>query len=384
MPINVFGNSSSSYDQGNKIDTSLLVKNPHLRTNCIEANIEEDIDLKSQLRIKNLPDPISIREAALKNYVDNDFNDPSTIKNTDHVDFNDKNLDNVHSIKVNSFPTLEEQLTAKIYVDQAISDSVDESSLLRLDPDEKLEERNFIVLNSSLTITKTVTKLPTKSYVDITLSDPSVVRNNAHVDFKDKNLDNIRFVKVNSLPAVPEHLTPKYYVDQVISCWLDELSLLRLDPNEQSNLDEQDILLLNSSLTSPKTIIEVPTKSYVDSLHEINRSRRDLFSVFKDQDNEVDKNKLNNLDSVTVDRISSSDNEVSNKKYIDDSIGEGTLLRFIQTLENYLKISVGGDTYNLTKYDKIEIVDTTVIKYPNTGGYFLQNWVLKCNVEKKW
>ena len=35
------------------------------------VNTEEDFDLENQYRVKNLPDPISIREAALKNYVDN-------------------------------------------------------------------------------------------------------------------------------------------------------------------------------------------------------------------------------------------------------------------------------------------------------------------------
>ena len=87
MPINVFGNSSSSHDNGNKIDTSLFVQKSCLRTNYIESNIEGDIDLKSQFRIKNLPDPISIREAASKNYVDNKCNDSSIIKNTARVDF---------------------------------------------------------------------------------------------------------------------------------------------------------------------------------------------------------------------------------------------------------------------------------------------------------
>ena len=113
MPINVFGNRNSN-NSGNKIDTSLFVQKPYLRTNYIEANIGEDIDLKNQNRIKNLPDPISIRKAALKNYVDNEFNDPSIIKNTNQVDFDDKNLNNVHFIKANSIPTLEEQLTPKI------------------------------------------------------------------------------------------------------------------------------------------------------------------------------------------------------------------------------------------------------------------------------
>ena len=80
MPINIFGNSSSSYDNGSKIYASLFVQKPYLRTNYIESSIEKDIDLKSQYRIKNLPDPISIREAASKNYVDNLFNDSSVLK----------------------------------------------------------------------------------------------------------------------------------------------------------------------------------------------------------------------------------------------------------------------------------------------------------------
>ena len=64
MPLNVIGNSS--HGTNNKIDTSLFLQKPYLKHNYIESNIEEDIDLKNQFRIKNLPDPISIREAASK------------------------------------------------------------------------------------------------------------------------------------------------------------------------------------------------------------------------------------------------------------------------------------------------------------------------------
>ena len=77
-----------------------------------------------------------------------------------------------------------------------------------------------------------------------------------------KSLDNVRFVKVNSMPAVREHVTPKLYADNSIS----------------------DII------------------SYVDNLHEINRSRRDLSSVFNDQDNDFNNNKLTSIDSITVNR----------------------------------------------------------------------------------
>ena len=52
MPINVFGNSNSN-NSDKKIDTSLFVQKPYLRTNYIEANIEEDIDLKINLELKN-------------------------------------------------------------------------------------------------------------------------------------------------------------------------------------------------------------------------------------------------------------------------------------------------------------------------------------------
>ena len=155
--------------------------------------------------------------------------------------------------------------------------------------------------------------------------------------------------------------------------------MLRLDPKSDIHFGKLDSIFVNSSVTSPRTIIELPTKSYVDSLHEINRDRRDLSSVFNDQDNEFDNNKLTNLDSITVNRDPNLDYELSNKKYVDDSIAEGTIVRFNQTLENYLKVSVGNDTYNLTKFNKIQILDTTEIKYPNIGSDLLQKWNITCN-----
>ena len=47
MPINVFGNSNSN-NSVKKIDTSLFVQKPYLRTNYLESNLEEDDDLKNQ------------------------------------------------------------------------------------------------------------------------------------------------------------------------------------------------------------------------------------------------------------------------------------------------------------------------------------------------
>ena len=45
-----------------------------------------------------------------------------------------------------------------------------------------------------------------------------------------------------------------------------------------------------------------------------------MSTVFNDQDNENDKNRLENLDSVTVNRNPSSDNEPSKKIFIFDEL----------------------------------------------------------------
>ena len=115
-------------------------------------------------------------------------------------------------------PTLEEHLTPKQYVDQVFSNIVDESSFLRLDPDEKLKlhEKSSIFVNSTLISAKTIQELPTKPYAAKKIFEPRIIKNTSHVDFNVKNLDNVRFVKVNSMPAVGEHLTAKYYVDKAI------------------------------------------------------------------------------------------------------------------------------------------------------------------------
>ena len=80
----------------------MFVQKSYLRTNYIESNIEQDFDLKQQNRTKKLPDPISIREAASKNYVDSKFNDISIIRsNNPHpdIDLKYKNIINVGLIE---------------------------------------------------------------------------------------------------------------------------------------------------------------------------------------------------------------------------------------------------------------------------------------------
>ena len=104
----------------------------------------------------------------------------------------------------------------------------------------------------------------------------------------------------------------------------------------KKKLDEQGSIILNSPLTSLKMIIEITTKSNVDSLHDENeRNRRDLGLAFhneevdlvkNNQDNDFNGNKLTNLDSVTVSRAPSSDNDLSRKRNIENELGKNTIL----------------------------------------------------------
>ena len=191
-------------------------------------------------------------------------------------------------------------------------------------------------------------------------------------------------MKVNYQPTVGEHLTPKVYVDNAI----DESSVVRNNKDDFGiyNLTNINSITLNKQSENDNEVI---TKSYVDQFHQENeRTRRDIGLDFYDeskdlvksnQDNDFNENKLRNIDSITVNRNLSLHNELASKKYLDDELDKNTILRFNQTLEKYLKVSVGNDTYNLTKYKKIQLTYTTVIKNANTGKAVLPYWKIFCN-----
>ena len=77
---------------------------------------------------------------------------------------------------------------------------------------------------------------------------------------------------------------------------------------------------------------------------------------------------IKKIDSITINREPTSDNEVTNKKYVNVTTEEGNILRFIQTLQSYLKESIGRDSYNHTIKDKIQITETKITTFPNTGA----------------
>ena len=128
------------------------------------------------------------------------------------------------------------------------------------------------------------------------------------------------------------------------------------------------------------------TKSYVDYLSENDRNRRDMSTVFIDQHNEFGNNKFTNLDSITFKRNRLLNEELSNKKYVDNELDKDTFLRFNQTLQNYLKVSVGNDVGYIAKYDRKQIFDATIFFTGNAEGHLLPSLKIECidrnNAEK--
>ena len=110
MPIDVIG--CTSVKTVKKIDTSSFVQKCILINNYIESDVEENIDMKTQFKIKKLFQPTTIRKAASRLCVEIKFTNPSRIINIAHVDFIDKDLDNVCFIKFNSYPVTGEDAAA--------------------------------------------------------------------------------------------------------------------------------------------------------------------------------------------------------------------------------------------------------------------------------
>ena len=117
---------------------------------------------------KNLTDPTSLIVAASKNSVDTLINDPSILNDNAHFDLIAKKLDNLRFTKANRLTAFEKHLTAKEYVDNTFSNSVDDPTLIR-------QNRNIDFNNHKVTNINTITlniqalndnQVITKPYID--------------------------------------------------------------------------------------------------------------------------------------------------------------------------------------------------------------------------
>ena len=167
------------------------------------------------------------------------FNDSSIIKNTEHIDLNDRNITNARFIQVNQWPQIDSHLTAKLYVDTEI----DQSSLARNNQDNDFNNNNLTNINSITLNTQAVNdnQVITKAYVDqfhqekersrrdlgIDFYNESsdIVKNNQDNDFNSNKLTNINSITINSNPTDDNHVSNKKYIDDE----LDKNTIVRFN-----------------------------------------------------------------------------------------------------------------------------------------------------------
>ena len=145
-----------------------------------------------------------------------------------------------------------------------------------------------------------------KHYFDYLFNDPSIVKNNAHIDLKDGNITNARFIQVNQWPQIDSHLTPRLYVDNAA----DEPSLVR--NNQDNDFNNKNLNNINSITLNKQAVNdnEVITKAYVDQFHQENdRSGRDVGLDFHYESSELVKNNQDN---------DFNDNKLTNTKFNHD------------------------------------------------------------------
>ena len=267
---------------GSSISTTGVTKS-YVRANYIESSMEEDIDMKNQFKLKNLPNPSNLQDPATKYYVDSKTNNlvpiseldnNSIVRNNKNNNFNGNTITGLESIYVNRDPQYDLELSTKQYTD----DSIDEQSILRLHKDEKLQlaGKDFITSESNLTTPKTLLYIPLNT---------NLVRRDRDNDFDNHSLYNVSSISVTS-QAVNDN--------------------------------------------------ELVSKAYVDSFHQENeRTRRDVGLEFYDEANDLVKNNqnndFNNYILTNIKNIQINDDPITlqdatNKKYVDTTLDETSIL----------------------------------------------------------
>ena len=189
------------------------------------------------------------------------------------------------------------------YVEKNDTSSFVHKSFLRIHYNESKTEK-LIDMKNQIFLKNLLRLFPqeaaSKNYVDTNFSDRNITKYTSNVNFNNKTIDKVWFFRITPCPAAGVHPTAKYYVHKAVSNPVGKSSLITLDPSEKMKRNEQDSAFLNSTLISPKTKIDIPSKAHVDSLSEIDRIKRDISTVSFDQNKEFDIKKLTSLDSNTA------------------------------------------------------------------------------------
>ena len=143
--------------------------------------------MKNPFGIKNLADPISIREAASKNYVDIAFKNPSILKKVKMLTSMLKKLENLKFVKINCQPAVDSHLTPKTYDDNA----TDETFIVGNNQDNDFNSYNLPNINSITMNTQAVNDnhVNTESHVDQFHQENERIRREVGLNFHNESND---------------------------------------------------------------------------------------------------------------------------------------------------------------------------------------------------
>ena len=89
---------------------------------------------------------------------------------------------------------------------------------------------------------------------------------------------------------------------------------------------------------------------------------------------------ITNVNNIQINNTPTQDDQVTDKKYVDDNIDESSIIRLNDNSnDRYLQARVGNTAYNLQIYNKAQMIHTTELLSPNKAGYLLQGWTILCN-----
>ena len=120
------------------------------------------------------------------------------------------------------------------------------------------------------------------------------------------------FIRSKQSTCGPRELRTLCILEIYIVNAVDEATLVK---KNSKIFDTFCLININYTLinSGPNKINHAVTKNIVRFSTENIRNKRDSSVVFRDQDNEVDKNKSTKLDCITVNRCPIPENELSNK-----------------------------------------------------------------------
>ena len=281
---------------GSRAETSGVTK-AYIRSNYIESEIEENIDLKNYFRIKNVPNPENEFDSVSRKYVD--LRSESIARYVD-----EKSASVERYVDEKSMSIQKECLDAQ----SAMERSIDEISSTA----SRYVDENFVSISN--------------------LENNTIVRNNQENNMNNNSIKNIEQIELNKAPINANHavrfsdLLNIFGVDAQEEVLLKESTLVR--NNQENNMNNNSLINLNKiTVTEPaiedndvpnikqvNTLINNMSYLLTERLQFTNKTGNDLWRNWK-----LEVNELSEIDGVFKSRKCIEEPDFAQHKVLHDT-----------------------------------------------------------------